>query len=217
AVAGRTHIAAMICAQLADRNDIMTAIDQRLEAPAQAPPPIREQPAARTLAATPAEMAMLSAAVDLTRDRAVPRPAIYWPDFIASALVGYGAMAIAVFAQPVWAVVLAGIVSALALYRAASFIHELTHIRRGALPGCRFVWNLTLGIPLLFPSFLYEGVHIQHHAKTRYGTIDDPEYLPLALMKPWSLPLFVLVAALAPAAFIVRFGVLTPLGLVMPP
>ena len=40
-----------------------------------------------------------------------------------------------------------------------------------------------LGVPLLVPSFLYEGVHNQHHAKLYYGTIDDPEYLPLALMK----------------------------------
>src|SRR3546814_12815545 len=82
----------------------------------------------------------------------------------------------------------------LALYRAASFIHELTHIRKGALPGFRFGWNLIVGIPLMIPSFMYEEVHTQHHARTRYGTASDPEYLPLALMKPWSLPLFILVA-----------------------
>jgi fatty acid desaturase len=105
----------------------------------------------------------------------------------------------------------------LALYRAASFIHELTHIRKGALPGFRFVWNLIIGIPLMIPSFMYEGVHTQHHARTRYGTADDPEYLPLALMKPWSLPLFIALAALAPVGVILRFGLLAPLSLVVPP
>src|SRR3546814_10549054 len=105
----------------------------------------------------------------------------------------------------------------LALYRAASFIHELTHIRKGALPGFRFGWNLIVGIPLMIPSFMYEEVHTQHHARTRYGTASDPEYLPLALMKPWSLPLFILVASLAPVGLILRFGLLTPLGLVAPP
>ena len=35
-----------------------------------------------------------------------------------------------------------------------------------------------------------------HHAKIRYGTVEDPEYLPLALMKPWTLPVFVVAALL---------------------
>jgi fatty acid desaturase len=171
----------------------------------------------KALAATPDDTAMLRAAVELTRDLAAARPAVYWADFLISALLGYAALATAIVAGEAWQVLLAGLLSALAFYRATSFIHELTHIRQGALPGFRFVWNLVAGIPLLFPSFLYEGVHTQHHAKTRYGTIDDPEYLPLALMKPWSLPLFILVAALAPVALIFRFAVLTPLGLALPP
>lgn len=172
---------------------------------------------ARPLAATPDDTAMLRAAVDLTRDLITARPAIYWPDFLASALLGYAALAVATLAGETWQVVLAGLVSALAFYRATSFIHELTHIRQGSLPGFRMAWNLIVGIPLLFPSFLYEGVHTQHHAKTRYGTVDDPEYLPLALMKPWSLPLFIVVAAIAPAALMLRFAILTPLGLFVPP
>ena len=63
---------------------------------------------------------------------------------------------------------------------------------------------------------MYEGVHNLHHARTRYGTVDDPEYLPLASMKPWTLPLFIVTSILAPVALIVRYGVLTPLSLVVP-
>ncbi|HEX7741806.1 MAG TPA: fatty acid desaturase, partial [Sphingobium sp.] len=113
--------------------------------------------------------------------------------------------------------VFSGVVAMLALYRAASFIHELTHIRKGALPGFRLGWNLLVGIPLMIPSFMYEGVHTQHHARTRYGTVDDPEYLPLALMKPWTLPLFIVIASLAPVGVLLRFGVLAPLSLIIPP
>jgi fatty acid desaturase len=36
-------------------------------------------------------------------------------------------------------------------------------------------------------------------------------------MKPWSLPLFVLVALLAPVGLIIRFALLVPLGLIVPP
>ena len=74
-----------------------------------------------------------------------------------------------------------------------------------------------VGVPMLTPSFMYEGVHTLHHARTRYGTAEDPEYLPLALMKPWSLPLFVLVAALLPVGLLIRFAILVPLGAVVPP
>jgi fatty acid desaturase len=77
-------------------------------------------------------------------------------------------------------------------------------------------WNLVVGIPLLTPSFMYEGVHTIHHKRTQYGTIEDPEYLPLALMKPWSLPAFVLIALLAPIALIIRAAILVPLGALIP-
>ena len=162
------------------------------------------------------DKAMLRAAADLTRDLNSPNTGIFWGDLLASATLGYGALATAILAAS-WPVTLvAAIVAILALYRAGSFIHELTHINRGALPGFKFGWNLLVGIPLLVPSFLYEGVHNLHHAKIRYGTVEDPEYLPLALMRPWTLPLFVVAAALAPVAMMVRFAVLAPLSLLSP-
>ena len=163
------------------------------------------------------DMAMLRAAVELTRDIAEAKPSLYWPDMLLSALVGYGALAGAIMLQNIPLAVVCGVIAVLALYRALLFIHELTHIHRDALPGFRVAWNLIVGIPLLTPSFMYEGVHTLHHARTRYGTADDPEYLPLALMKPWSLPTFVLVAMLAPPALILRCAVLVPLGVIIPP
>lgn len=90
-------------------------------------------------------------------------------------------------------------------------------MKHASLPGFRTGYNALIGVPMLVPSFMYEGVHNLHHARTRYGTSEDPEYLPLALMKPWSLPLFVVVAALAPVALIFRYGVLSPLSLIVPP
>ena len=159
---------------------------------------------------------MLRAAAELTRDLNLPNARIYWSDLLGSAAAGYGALAVAVLARPWPVVLIAAVVAIFALFRAGSFIHELTHIKQGALPGFKRAWNLVIGIPLLVPSFLYEGVHNLHHAKIRYGTVEDPEYLPLALMKPWTLPLFVVAAALAPVALLLRFAVLAPLSLVSP-
>ena len=165
----------------------------------------------------PDDAAMLRAAVDLTRDLSTARPGIYWPDMLVSAAIGYAALAGAILLENSALAVVSGVVAALALYRALLFIHELTHIHKNALPGFRFVWNLIVGIPMLTPSFMYEGVHTLHHARTRYGTADDPEYLPLALMKPWSLPLFILVALLAPPLLLIRSAILVPLGALIPP
>jgi fatty acid desaturase len=159
------------------------------------------------------DRAMLKAAADLTRDLNSPSAVIYWADLLASVATGYLALAAAILATSTPFALLAGFIAVLALYRAGSFIHELTHIRKGAVPGFRTVWNLIVGIPLLVPSFMYEGVHNQHHAKRYYGTIDDPEYLPLALMKPWTLPAFLIVAALAPIGLLIRFAILAPLSL----
>jgi fatty acid desaturase len=163
------------------------------------------------------DMAMIRTAAELTRDLNAPRPAIYWADYGVSAIIGYAAMALAIMAGSGWALAGWALLSILALYRAGSFIHELTHIKHSAVPGFRAAWNLTLGIPMLIPSFMYEGVHSLHHARTRYGTAEDPEYLPLALMKPWTLPVFLVASALAPIALLFRYGVLTPLSLIIPP
>jgi fatty acid desaturase len=162
------------------------------------------------------DRAMLRAAADLTRDLVAHRPAIYWADLLASSVVGYGAMVAAVMIPVTGWAILAGLVSVLALYRAGSFIHELTHFKPSAVPGFHLGWNVLAGVPLLVPSFMYEGVHNLHHARTRYGTAEDPEYLPLALMKPWTLPLFILVSLLAPVALLFRYAVLSPLSTVFP-
>ncbi|MEP5938050.1 MAG: fatty acid desaturase [Erythrobacter sp.] len=173
--------------------------------------------ATRAQFATADDKDMLRAVRDITKDLGTASPAIYWTDTLASATLGYAAMAGAILVENTGVAVLLALVAALALYRALMFIHELSHIRNDALPFYRMGWNLLVGIPMLTPSFMYEGVHVIHHKRTQYGTIEDPEYLPLALMKPWSLPLFVLIAMLAPFAFLLRCAVLVPLGAVIPP
>ncbi|RYD58891.1 MAG: fatty acid desaturase [Sphingomonadales bacterium] len=163
------------------------------------------------------DKAMLRAAAEMARDLAAHKPAIYWADLLASVIIGYGALFVAVTAGGWGLCLAAGLVSALAIYRAVSFIHEISHMKAGAVPGFRLGWNLLVGVPLLVPSFMYEDVHVHHHARTKYGTVEDPEYLPLALMKPWTLPMFVLVATLAPVGLLIRYGVLAPLSAVLPP
>jgi len=162
------------------------------------------------------DKAMLRTAAELSRDLHAARPGIYWADLIASVVIGYGALAVALTQSTTLVVIAAGVIAMLALYRAISFIHEVSHMKHSALPGFRLGWNLLVGIPMLTPSFMYEGVHNLHHARTRYGTVEDPEYLPLALMKPWTLPVFILVSALAPLGLLIRYGILSPLSVVVP-
>ncbi len=162
------------------------------------------------------DAAMIREAARLTRDIGTPNPAIYWSDLLLSAALAYGALAVALGGNPLGLRLLAGVVAILALYRAGSFIHEITHLKPGAVAGFRLGWNLLAGILLLVPSFMYEGVHNLHHARTRYGTAEDPEYLPLALMKPVTLVVFMAAAAVAPLLLLLRFGMLAPLALVVP-
>jgi fatty acid desaturase len=172
---------------------------------------------AARLKRVPDDKAMLRAVAEITRDLGAAKPHIYWSDFLGSAFVGYAALAVAILAFPLWLQLLAGFVSVLALYRAGGFIHEVTHIKHSAVPWFRFGFNAVIGVPLLVPSYMYEGIHNLHHARTRYGTDQDPEYLPLALMKPWTLPVFILVSLLAPIALLFRNAILAPLSLLIPP
>jgi fatty acid desaturase len=178
---------------------------------------LRDTAAAKAAPRAGEDQEMIRTAANLTRDLNAPKPWIYWTDCGVSAAIGYAAMFGAVMAaNPIFAF-LCAVISVLALYRAGSFIHELTHIKHSNVPGFRLGWNIAVGIPLMMPSFMYEGLHNLHHMRLRYGTAQDPEYLPLALMKPYTVPLFVCVAALAPAALLLRYAVLAPLSMLSKP
>lgn len=163
------------------------------------------------------DRALLAAAAHIARQFDGPRPVVYWIDLLVSAAVGYGAF----YAMTVEGFGLPGallfVLCVLALYRAESFIHELTHIPFQRMPGFYVLWNLVVGIPLMTPAFLYEGVHNQHHLRAAYGTARDPEYMPMTGGQWGSVIGFVAIAALAPVGLLLRFGVLAPLSAVIPP
>ncbi len=175
------------------------------------------QTARVTLSGVPDDRDLLRTAAELTRDLHRPKAWIYWPDCLGSATLGYAALAAAILLHSPWAALACGVIAVLALYRATLFIHEITHLNHAQLPGFRLWWNVLIGVPTMLPSFMYEGIHTQHHTRVKYGTAEDPEYLALALMKPWSLPLFFIVAVFMPIGLIVRFGILGPLSIVIPP
>jgi fatty acid desaturase len=142
-------------------------------------------------------------------------PAVYWVDLLVSATIGWTALGLAVIARG-WqraAILVAAVVG---LYRAVLFIHEITHRAGRELPAFTVVWNALVGVPLLIPSFLYEGVHTDHHRQSCYGTEADPEYMPFGRRSPWLIPGSVLASTLAPVALAFRFGILAPLSWTIP-
>lgn len=153
----------------------------------------------------------------LTDDLMTPNAAIYWVDMIVSVVLMWGGLYVAATTANLAIGLGAGLVSVLALYRALSFIHELTHIRDDEAPGFRVGWNILVGVPLMTPSLMYEGVHNIHHIKDRFGTALDPEYMPLSRFTPLKLAGFLFVALLAPLGVILRSAILIPLSFVVPP
>ena len=147
----------------------------------------------------------------IVSDLVTPKAWIYWCDFLGSIAVGYVAYH---FVRNVNSLPLAGLafaVSCLALYRAALFIHELTHLKKGTFKAFRVAWNLLCGIPFLMPSFLYY-THVAHHARKHYGTPEDGEYLPLGARPVRETLLYLLQPFVIPVLAVVRFLLLTPLA-----
>jgi fatty acid desaturase len=164
----------------------------------------------------PAEYAFDRQARRLVNDLHTPRPAIYWTDLLLSAGIGWLAFAAAVawkpFSRPMIA---AAFIAVFALYRCLCFLHEISHLRQSALRGFETVWNILIGAPLLMPSFMYAGVHQNHHKISTYGTSQDPEYLPFS-GHPLMIVLFSLESLLLPLMLMARFLLLAPLSLLSP-
>jgi fatty acid desaturase len=152
---------------------------------------------------------------ELLRNLQSPSPRIYWIDLAASSLAGWAAFAEAVRLPFSAASIACVAVAVLALYRCLCFLHEISHINRSGLRGFEAAWNAVVGFPLLMPSFVYVGVHQWHHHARTYGTSQDPEYLPFARSSRMTA-VFALESFLIPAALLIRFLVLAPVGLLIP-
>lgn len=166
------------------------------------------------LAQTREEQSADDRARELVRDLHSPNPRIFWADLVGTAAVGWIAF-IAGVALNSYLSFLAFTIASLALYRGLCFIHELTHIRSKSLPGFDTAWNLLFGVPLLLPSFMYVGVHQDHHKLSTYGTDRDPEYLPFAKSN-LMMVFFIAHSVLIPLFLAVRFTLLAPAGFLVP-
>lgn len=146
-----------------------------------------------------------------------PNPAIYWTDFLLSVSVGWAAFALGA-TQPLFSFwqILCCLIAGLALYRAVVFTHELSHLSAGAFGLFRLAWNLLCGLPMMVPSFMYRGVHMEHHRTRVYGTEKDGEYLPFASNRPARILLYLAQAFVLPALLLARFIILTPLAYLSP-
>lgn len=147
-----------------------------------------------------------------------PNPSIYWGDFSLSAGIGWAAFTLSLH-PPLTFPVYCGVtlIATIALLRAAIFIHELSHLKRGAVPGFETAWNLIVGIPFMLPSLMYVGSHGDHHRQSAFGTAHDPEYAPLARHNRLQLLGFVGGIVFVPLLLALRWGLLGPLSFFIPP
>ena len=151
------------------------------------------------------------------KDLLTPSKKIFWNDLLGSSTLAWTSFALFVAADSLALQALGFTVATFALYRCLFFIHELTHLSSKSLPGFNSAWNALVGVPLMVPSFMYEGVHLDHHRRHKYGTEEDPEYLPLGVGPRFKIVLFVLSPVLFPIGLALRTLVLAPLCLLIPP
>lgn len=157
----------------------------------------------------------IPAARAIVHDLCKAEPAIYWSDLLLTLTIGYCCTALYMNSPPGSLAQFFGLVVAgFALFRAGSFIHEITHMRQGEMLGFQVFWNLICGVPLLMPSFFYEN-HIDHHKSHHYGTERDGEYVPLGARPLHHILLFLAQAPVLPVYIFVRF-LLSPLTFLHP-
>ena len=136
----------------------------------------------------------------------------YWSDFLMSALVFWFCITGVQFSGWPWPTLGALLaVGSLALYRSALFVHEIGHFSKRTLPGFELAWNVLIGWPLLFPSFLIQS-HPDHHRQASFGTVQDPEYLPFASAPKSAGAWFVLSATFVPLMLWLRAAMIVPLS-----
>ncbi len=153
---------------------------------------------------------------DLIADLFEPNARVFWLDLAITTIVSYVSALVYLRSAP-WSArqAIAFAIAGLAFFRLGTFIHEIAHLRKGAVKGFRTTWNVVCGVPFLMPYFLYSN-HVDHHQWKHYGTRDDGEYLPFATGPARQLFYYALEAVLLPLLAAFRFLVLVPLSFVLP-
>lgn len=145
-------------------------------------------------------------------------PKTYWLDFLTCTSIGWTAFIllgkVPLFSIPFF---LFYVIATFSLYRAAGFVHEICHQQNNPkfVKGFFSVWHITVGIPLLFPSFYYD-CHLKHHDCKTYKTSQDPQYPPIKNNPLGIIQLVFLTPILLPIQAVIRFFVLTPLSIIFP-
>ena len=151
----------------------------------------------------------------LIRDLRTPSSRRYWLDLCIASLLLWGG----------WSLTLVGaraprfvgfVIAVLALNRAALFVHEISHRKKGQMDGFRWFWNLVVGIPLGVPAFLYERPHQAHHRLHVYRTHDDPDHPPELVSTPVRWLRSIASAVALPVLLWVRWSFVAPISLVHP-
>lgn len=155
------------------------------------------------------------------------RTAVYWTDFLISTAIAWSSflggaalcgLSHAWIAAPVLcalAVVALWLIAVIALTRATSFLHEVTH-HQHAMPLFSLAWDLLVGIPIFAPSYLYVGVHNEHHRLRSFGTERDPEFVEHQGLSNTELAKTAATYAIGPVLLYLRFQLMAPLSWLSP-
>lgn len=167
---------------------------------------------------TKAEEFPLKEARAMVKDLMKANQAIYWVDFLSSVLIGATAFAVTVISETFSLTgIIAYFVAVFALYRAMIFIHEIVHFKKGAMTYFKLAWNILCGFLVMVPTYMYQGVHLDHHKRDIYGTKLDGEYLPFGVQNPWKNVWYVISSIFLPALIVIRYLILAPLSWLVPP
>lgn len=154
--------------------------------------------------------AMKASIQDFTK----PKAFVYWFDLILSSSLAWGLFLLAM-KVPTNTIIYYFMVflSAVGLYRASAFTHELVHMKKNAISGFYTVWHLVCGVPLLAPHFLYKDIHIAHHSKKDFGKSTDGEYIEFGTKGRSLMILHFLYNFIIPFLSIFRFMIIAPVSL----
>ncbi len=153
---------------------------------------------------------------ELVKDLFKPNAKLYWIDFTVSVIAAYVFASIYLVNPLTWVSSwLCLVISAVLIYRASMFIHEIVHMPHDSMKGFKLYWNILAGLPMMVPSFTYES-HVHHHSSRHYGTKGDGEYLPLAQGTMLSILLFMAQIFFQPILVFARYLIGTPVSFLHP-
>jgi fatty acid desaturase len=149
----------------------------------------------------------------MTKDLLKVSHVTFWTDLVVTAVLAWGCLYLSLTSQAgSFQQIFYFLAAAVSFYKGVNFVHDISHAEK-ELGHFKTAYNLFFGLYTRVPAYI-GGSHRDHHSSAKFGTTQDPEYVPWAHRHEMNVFRPLIASFISPFLVFIRMVLMTPAYLI---